>query len=265
MLGATRTPAARNMIAAPPANDAGQARLLAGKLDTAHMATDESLKRLGGGRWETRDGRFAIEPQSGTWAVVDTTQSNELGLPLVRGPFRSLTEAKAAIEEARHTGPVESPLGDRIEAGRRPAAKEEAPGWTSKKPQTASRSAASEAKEPEPVEPEPPPPPPEPKWLRDLGPADRRRARDLVERLDELEIAQAQAIARAEIALNEPALARLGIERVLRQILDRTKDPNAAIDAAIEALSGGRDRELDVRWRLVDERGRPITGIDISE
>ena len=47
---------------------------------------DESLKRLGGGRWETRDGRFTIEPQSGTWAVVDAEETNELGMPLVRGP-----------------------------------------------------------------------------------------------------------------------------------------------------------------------------------
>ena len=64
------------------------------------MAKTDSLKRLGGGRWETRDGRFQIEPQSGTWVIVDTTQTNEFGLPLVRGPFPSLTAAKEAIETA---------------------------------------------------------------------------------------------------------------------------------------------------------------------
>ena len=32
--------------------------------------TDDALKRLGGGRWQTRDERFTIEPQSGTWVVV---------------------------------------------------------------------------------------------------------------------------------------------------------------------------------------------------
>ena len=46
----------------------------------------DALSRLGGGRWETKDGRFQIEPQSGTWVIVDTTQTNEFGLPLVRGP-----------------------------------------------------------------------------------------------------------------------------------------------------------------------------------
>lgn len=56
-------------------------------------APDASLERLGGGRWQTRDERFTIEPQSGTWVVVDAEATDELGLPLVRGPFPSLTAA----------------------------------------------------------------------------------------------------------------------------------------------------------------------------
>ncbi len=79
------------------------------------MAKPDALKRLGGGRWETKDGRFQIEPQSGTWVIVDTTQTNEFGLPLVRGPFGSLTAAREAIESARDEGPIESPLAERIE------------------------------------------------------------------------------------------------------------------------------------------------------
>jgi hypothetical protein len=78
------------------------------------MPAEVSLKRLGGGRWETRDGRFTIEPQSGTWVVVDNTQTDELGLALVRGPFGSLTAAKEAIEGVRGSGPVESPLAERL-------------------------------------------------------------------------------------------------------------------------------------------------------
>ena len=83
------------------------------------MAGSDALKRIGGGRWETRDGRFQIEPQSGTWVIVDTTQTNEFGLPLVRGPFASLGAAKDAIEEARTEGPAESPLAERIEEVKR--------------------------------------------------------------------------------------------------------------------------------------------------
>src|SRR5580765_5544736 len=79
---------------------------------------DAPLKRLGGGRWQTRDERFTIEPQSGTWVVVDGEQSDDLGLPLVRGPFPSLTAAKEAIATARTSAPAASPLVERIERRR---------------------------------------------------------------------------------------------------------------------------------------------------
>ena len=70
------------------------------------MATDkeQALKRLGGGRWQTRDERFTIEPQGGTWVVVDAEQTDDLGLALVRGPYGSLRDAKEAIEQARRGG-----------------------------------------------------------------------------------------------------------------------------------------------------------------
>ena len=125
------------------------------------MAKDDALKRLGGGRWETRDGRFQIEPQSGTWVIVDTTQTNEFGLPLVRGPFPSLGAAKEAIEDARAEGPVESPLAERLEKGGAPTA--------TKPPKSKAASKADSRPEPEP-EPPPaePPPPPEPNPMRAL-------------------------------------------------------------------------------------------------
>ena len=91
--------------------------------------TDEaSLRRLGGGRWQTRDGRFTIEPQSGTWSLMDAEQTDELGLPLVRGPYRSLTEAKAAIAAAVAGEAPVSPLADRLaEVKKRPARRKEPP------------------------------------------------------------------------------------------------------------------------------------------
>ena len=92
---------------------------------------DESLKRLGGGRWQTRDERFTIEPQSGTWVVVDGEQTDDLGLPLIRGPFGSLGAAKEAIATRACPGsrssrcrPVQAPLPrpsveDRVAAERK--------------------------------------------------------------------------------------------------------------------------------------------------
>jgi hypothetical protein len=227
------------------------------------MPPEGSLKRLGGGRWETRDGRFAIEPQSGTWVIVDSSQTDELGLPLVRGPFGSLTAAREAIEAARNAGPAASPLADRLKAAgkvRPTASKSAAKGA----PRTARRARGADEPETRP-EPEPPQPPPEPKWLRDLAPAQRRLARELLERLEGLGIAEREGIARAEIARDQPALTRLAIERRLRTILDTAEDPSDAVRAAIKVIVGGRDSELDVRWRLVDDRGRHLADIELRE
>ena len=83
--------------------------------------TDEGLKRLGGGRWQTRDERFTIEPQSGTWVVVDAEQTDELGLALVRGPFGSLGAAKRRSPgRAGRNRPSLATAGAGGEAARRP-------------------------------------------------------------------------------------------------------------------------------------------------
>jgi hypothetical protein len=234
------------------------------------MPADDSLKRLGGGRWETRDGRFAIEPQSGTWVVVDTSQTDELGLPLVRGPFGSLGAAKTAIEAARSSGPAESPLAGRLKEATAPAASTSGGARKSATSRGSAKSSRGDAAttKPEPdAEDKPPPapePPPEPRWLRDLRPADRRRARELIERLEQLEIDEPAALGRAEIALDQPVLARLAIERRLRDAIAAARTPADAARAAVEVLTGGSDRELDVRWRLVDDRGRSIGDLDPS-
>jgi hypothetical protein len=230
------------------------------------MPAEGSLKRLGGGRWETRDGRFAIEPQSGTWVVVDNTQTDDLGLPLVRGPFGSLTAAKEAIEGARDSGPIESPLAERLKqartSGDKPAgaaarrvgaAAREVPA----EPAASARPAAEDRPEPA--------PPAEPRWLHDLGPADRRRARELIERLADLDIADPGAIARAEIARDQPAVARLALERAIRMAIASSTDPGEAGRAVVDAILGGKDNGLGVRWRIVDDRGRRIDELDVAD
>jgi hypothetical protein len=232
------------------------------------MAGTDALKRLGGGRWETRDGRFQIEPQSGTWVIVDTTQTNEFGLPLVRGPFGSLGAAKDAIETARTKGPVESPLAERIEEVKRrppepPKAKAPKKSDEAKAgPPAATPKPAKAATEAKPAQPEPPP---EPKWLRDLTPADRRAAKKLIARLEELDIEDAEAIARAEVAGGQPALARLALERRLAAALEKAKDPTAAVKAAIGVILAGEDDEVGADWQLVDGHGRRIETLDVGD
>jgi hypothetical protein len=237
------------------------------------MPAEGSLKRLGGGRWETRDGRFAIEPQSGTWVVVDNNQTDDLGLPLVRGPFGSLTAAKQAIAGAREIGRVESPLAERLKQARttrdkpgsRPARRDGAAGREGTRPEARrapdrdvnAKPAAGVA--PEPAAPE------EPRWLRDLTPTDRRRARELIERLASLDLADPGGIARAEIARNQPAIARQALERGIRKAIAGSTDPAEAGRAVVAVILRQRDKDFGVGWRLVDDRGRAIDELDISD
>jgi hypothetical protein len=218
-------------------------------------ADDGSLKRLGGGRWQTRDERFTIEPQSGTWVVVDGEQTDDLGLALVRGPFRSLTDAKEAIAAARTAPPAASPLADRI--GRRAAKAEGTPA----EPARPQRDAG--APKPEPGSPAQPDrtsgskardePPAEPRWIAALDPDERRKARRLIARLEAAGAPDPDGMARRDIVGDVAAVASFAIESQLAAL---GSDPDARKVA--EMLADGRDEDLGVRWRLVDGDGRPI-------
>jgi hypothetical protein len=198
---------------------------------------DEGLRRLGGGRWQTRDERFTIEPQSGTWAVVDAEQTDDLGLPLVRGPFKSLTAAKAAITAARGEAPPSSPLQERP-----------TPTRSAKSPAPATDEAPRRRKAPkEPDEPA------EPRWFRDLEPEDRRRASRLIERLTAAGAHDAEGIVRRDLVGEVPAIAAYAVATAIRNLGD-----GATVADIVDALSDGRDGELGVRWRLVDGDGRSI-------
>jgi hypothetical protein len=199
----------------------------------AATADDEGLKRLGGGRWQTRDERFTIEPQSGTWAVVDTEQTDDLGLPLVRGPFKSLGAAKEAIAAARGGAPPASPLKDRQAAPEKPPAK------------------ASKARKATP--PAAPKAPVEPRWMKDLEPAERRRASRLIERLTAAGASDPEGMVRRDLVGDVPAVAAFAVERAIRTLGAQATGVDIA-DLIIE----GRDNDLGVRWRLVDGDGRPI-------
>lgn len=218
----------------------------------------DALRRVGGGRWETKDGRFQIEPQSGTWVIVDTTQTNEFGLPLVRGPYGSLGAAREAIETARDEGPVASPLADRIERAAR-----EAPMRPTTTP--AKKGAVPPKAPPPPEAPAQPKAPPEPAWLRTLQAGDRRRAKELIARLGALDIADAEAIVRAEVVDREPALGRLALERRLGAVAGSTKGSRDAVAAAIAVILSGEDADLGASWRLVDDRGRRIEDLDLGD
>ncbi len=243
---------------------------------TKKSEDDRSLKRLGGGRWQTRDERFTIEPQSGTWVLVDAEQTDDLGLALVRGPFRSLTDAKAAVEAARGAAAPESPLADRVKDAReRPAGKETragqgkpppakatpaAPGRAASTPAASTRATRADRAEPE--------PPPEPRWIAELSPRERGRARRLIERLGEAGVRDPEGIVRQDLTGGVATVARLAAADRLAELLssagERSDPIERAVGPLLDALDDGRDDELGVRWRLVDGDGRPI-GLTVDE
>jgi hypothetical protein len=104
--------------------------------------------------------------------------------------------------------------------------------------------------------------PPEPAWLRPLHAGDRRRAKELIVRLEALDVADAEAIVRAEIVDREPALARLALKRRLGAIPTSSKGADDAVAAALEVILSGEDPDLGASWRLVDEHGRRIEDLD---
>ena len=200
---------------------------------------DEGLKRLGGGRWQTRDERFTIEPQSGTWAVVDAEQTDDLGLPLVRGPFKSLGAAKEAIEAARGTAAPTSKLKDRAAAPAPKPAKATSGSKAAK--------AEAEAREPEPARPT------EPRWMRDLEPAERRRATKLIEILAAAGASDPEGMVRRDLIGEVPAVAGFAVEQAIKAL-----GAKPSLTEIADLLVDGRDTGLGVRWRLVDGDGRPI-------
>jgi hypothetical protein len=205
----------------------------------AKKTDDSSLKRLGGGRWQTHDERFTIEPQSGTWSLVDAEQTDDLGLPLVRGPFRSLTDAKAAITTARESAAPASPLKGRV------APPKKAPGAAKAAPERPVTKAAPAKDEPR-----------EAAWIAELGPDARRRARRLIERLEATGVRDPEGIVRRDLAGGVPTVPRVALADRLAAAFDADQDD--AVAGILEVLADGRDEALDVRWRLVDDDGRPI-------
>jgi ribosomal protein S18 acetylase RimI-like enzyme len=112
----------------------------------------DKLKRETAGRYVTDDERFTVEQGSNGWTVQDAEQTDDFGLPLVRGPFPTLEAAREGIAAAR-AGPT--PMSDLAERPRPDPAGASSAGAASRKDRGARATATAEPAEP----PEPAPPP----------------------------------------------------------------------------------------------------------
>lgn len=84
-----------------------------------------ALRRVEAGTYRSGDERFTVQQASGRWLLTDESQHDDLGLPLVRGPFATLDDARAAIEAARTAPSPTSDLRQReasLTRARKPAA-----------------------------------------------------------------------------------------------------------------------------------------------
>jgi hypothetical protein len=210
-----------------------------------------ALRRLGGGRWQTKDGRFTIESQSGSWVVVDAEQTDDLGLARVRGPYPSLAAAREAIPVIRDAAPEESPLRKRIA---------ERPAGGARKGADRGRSRGA-AKETEPKEEAPP----EPAWLARLPEKRRTEVRRLIRDLEAADLPDPVGIAKRDVDADEPAAASaILVRRVARIVAEHrggsAKRDDQVLDVVVEMLSWlttrSRDPDLPMRlpgWRLVED------------
>src|SRR5688572_31392584 len=91
--------------ASPSSTGSGRLSAMPARKSERPPASPDSLKRQRAGTYTTADGRFTVESSSSGWLLLDGEQTDELGLPLARGPFTTLDAAKAAIGAAR-SGPA---------------------------------------------------------------------------------------------------------------------------------------------------------------
>jgi hypothetical protein len=102
------------------------------------------------------------------------------------------------------------------------------------------------------------PGPREPRWIQSLEPAERRRAKRLIDRLTDAGAPDPEGIARRDIVGEVPAVAAFAIARALGKL-----GKDAPPEKVTGLLAAGRDEDLGVRWRVVDGDDRPIT-IDLD-
>ncbi len=69
----------------------------------AEGSDPNQLTRVEAGRYRSADERFEVSQSGDQWFVVDSAQSDELGQPLVRGPYPSLAAAREVLPEARRS------------------------------------------------------------------------------------------------------------------------------------------------------------------
>jgi hypothetical protein len=218
------------------------------------VAKDETgvaLKRETAGRYRSADGRFTVESQGANdWYVADEEQVDQLGQPVLRGPYPSLAEAREAVAEAR-AKPVVGRALPRVKTTPgearppRAAAKPQPQRDDGKATATSKRASAADAKLP--------------KWLADIDADRRTSAKQMANELAGLGVDDPEQLVADDFRSDEPLIAEVVLARRLRERLGSDKDVGAVLDILRdEGFRPGAGRP-PFGWRLIelDRQGRP--------
>jgi len=87
----------------------------------------DDLLRQEAGNYLSGDSRFEVRQSDANWYVVDREQTNEFGQELIRGPYGSMKDARAALPGARDITPLLRSRARTTKPAAKPAKSEEKP------------------------------------------------------------------------------------------------------------------------------------------
>jgi hypothetical protein len=242
----------------------------------AKISDPTRLKRERAGRYVSGDGRFAVESQSaGTWYVIDTERQNELGLPLMEGPFETLDAARDEVEALRagrsKSANAQTSAAESAPAPARPALRAIAGGASKAKPRAAGAESSADdgakgaATTPKAKRERPSPgdESAEPAWIRRLADADAKEARRLLAILERAGIDDPM-VARRELEADVPEVASTLLARRVQESLTvwkAGKNDKEVARARMRELSAAVPRHLrDEIDEALDGANRVIDG-----
>jgi hypothetical protein len=207
------------------------------------MTDPNKLVRQSAGSYRTGDDRFEVRGEANRWFLVDTTQADELGQELIRGPFATLDAVREAIPEAR-----------RAEIKPLPPVKPSGSGKAKEK-----------------AKPRPSPP----SWIDKLPRPDATRVRALIRALEREGVKDAEQLVRRDREGLAPEVTRRLIERRLEDLLaDLPEQGRPAVRELIQqvlrvlTVDGTRPGRDLPGWSLVEigpEPAPPNRRITLAE
>jgi hypothetical protein len=212
-------------------------------------ATDDPdrLVRQKAGGYRTADERFDVQGSASRWFLTDQQQTDELGQPLIHGPYANLDELKASLPDARRQ-PAKGGPRLRVITGTGDAAPEPKRA-SGRKGAAAAGARAARAPAPQPAK----------TWLDELPAADARRMRAMVRALEREGVDKAEQLVHRDRDGLLPAVATQLIEwRLEALVAELPKAERSAARATIQrvveilTVDGTHVTSPLPRWLLVE-------------